>query len=178
MRRNRVWARGVAVALGLLAGGQALAESEPCLCDSENQRVVSDYSSCLLIRAEVGCSLSEVSKRLSEVSNQCGRPVTLLAWPLVTESCQGTACTVELQPGASERFNFAGMADKATSGPAEATYHVRVDGQDSPVTISAEVTCRERTSPPPEGCSSAPGSLAALGLLLLAGPVVRARRRG
>ncbi|MFP2925887.1 MXAN_0125 family MYXO-CTERM protein [Pyxidicoccus sp. 3LG] len=171
MRRIRSWARGVGAWLGLLglvSADGALAESQPCRCSTQNQRVVTDHA-CLIIRTSVGCSGE------SEVTNGCGKPVTLVAWPLRDESCQSTACTQELQPGHSAYFNFAERSRRSTNGFVEDAYTVRVDGQESPITISADVTCSTVTSPA-EGCASAPGTLAALGMLLLVLPVMRKRR--
>ncbi|MFP2905539.1 MXAN_0125 family MYXO-CTERM protein [Pyxidicoccus sp. 3LFB2] len=160
--------------LGLLSAGQALAESQPCGCSTDNQRVVSEYS-CLVIRTEAGCNNG--GSVGSAVRNSCSHPVTLVDWPLLRNaSCESSPCTVELEPFEEVYFDFAGMSEQATSGLAEDTYRIAVDGQESTVTVSTEVTCTTFTAPEEEGCSSAPGTLAALGLLLLVGPVARRRR--
>jgi hypothetical protein len=61
-------------------------------------------------------------------------------WPLLRNaSCESTPCTLELERFEEVYFDFAGMSEQATSGLAEDTFRVRVDGQESPITISAEV---------------------------------------
>lgn len=175
MRRMRLRARGVAVRLGLVAalgfGGVAAAESPPCTCTARNQRV--EFApSCLRIVTNWGCFTSMVR-------NDCGVPVTLVDWPIASDTCRSASCTVELQRREEAFFNFPDMQSRPESASMQASYRVKVgDGEEQPLTLFADIQCSTPTPEKDSGCAAAPGALAALGVLLLTVPVARWRRRG
>ncbi|ATB44569.1 MXAN_0125 family MYXO-CTERM protein [Corallococcus macrosporus] len=164
-RRVRAWL-GCASALVLGLSGSARAESVPCACTTSNQSVVSEVP-CLIFHASVSCGQSLVR-------NACEQTVTLVDWPL--SSCPHSVCTQALAPGEEVGFIF-GREEFETNRVAEQSHTVRMDGVDQPLTISAEVTCRDDPASSGMGCAAAPGALGAVGVALLAGAVMR-RRRG
>ncbi len=166
-RRIAAWL-GCAGVLSLGLSSPAWAESEPCPCSTSNQSVVSEVP-CLVIRTAYG------SCEHSNVRNGCDAAVTLVDWPLA--SCPEGVCSVELRPEQSANFVFTGGRTREERFHVQANT-VRRDGVEHQVTISAEVLCEAHILPPPkEGCSAAPGALAASGVLLLTGVLGRRRRR-
>lgn len=175
MRWMRLRARGWAAGLGLVAAlgfaGAAGAESEPCACTVHDQRVGPGVS-CVIVNLNAACPGSTVR-------NDCGVPVLLMDWPLKSERCQSTPCTVELQSFEEAVFSFYDPAIQGESTFTEASYQVKIgDAEPQTLTISGDVECRPLSfAEEPEGCAAAPGALAALGVLLLTVPVARWRRR-
>lgn len=163
-------ARGVAAWLGLgllgVAGG-AWGQQDPCRCSVLNPSVVSEHP-CLVI--DTGACGN------SRVTNTCTEAVTLVEWPLQACAPPLRSCSQELLPGASAAFDFLDRQPEGEVFVEEDEYVVEVHGQGRKLTVSAEVSCPP--APPREdagGCASAPGALAALGVLLASGPVVRRR---
>ncbi|MCP3102465.1 hypothetical protein LZ198_26685 [Myxococcus sp. K15C18031901] len=157
--------------LGAVVAPAARAESEPCDCVKENQSVRSE-TPCLLIFTYTGCATSSVR-------NTCAFPVTLEDWPLT--DCQDSRCSRLLEPRQEAAFYFGTPRDWSPRGKVEReerfdeeTFSVRVDGRLQSVTVTAEVTCLERTASK-SGCSSTAGGLAWPAVLALLG--LRARRR-
>ncbi len=173
MRGNRSLARGVAAWLGLgLLGvtGSAWGQSDPCRCSVLNPSVVSEHP-CLVINTGA-CGNSRVT-------NTCAEAVTLVEWPL--QACEPPLryCSRELRPGESAAFDFLGQEPEGDVFVEEDEYVVEVHGQGRPLTATADES--RPPAPPREeagGCAVGPGALAALGVLLWAGPVARGRRGG
>ena len=174
MRGIHLRTRGVVTGLGLLLGlcaGVAWANDAPCPCQATNRRVVSEVS-CLDVSLEQGCSISTVW-------NECDQPVTLVGWSIF--HCQTEPCVVELAPDEWKGFDYADLerpGGGSGDGFVEETFHVVMDGREYPLTLSADVDCRQRASSADGACAAAPGALVAAGLLWLVGPLLRGRRRG
>ncbi|MCY1018049.1 MXAN_0125 family MYXO-CTERM protein [Pyxidicoccus sp. MSG2] len=175
MRWMRLRARGLAAGLGLVAAlgfaGAAGAESPLCECTVQNQRV-EPADSCLIVDMGDYCGGSIVR-------NTCGVPVLLVDWPLRGGPCVSPTCTAELPPGQEARFNFYSNVIQGEHSTPKATYRVEIgDGAEQSLSVSADVNCRSLSFDERQpGCATAPGTLAALGVLLLTVPVARWRRR-
>ncbi|NMO19567.1 hypothetical protein HPC49_26770 [Pyxidicoccus fallax] len=135
-----------------------------------NQRV-EPAQQCLII-------MVTGSEGLGTVRNKCDAPVTLVDWPIRNDTCQSGVCTEELRPWHEVYFRFADLEGRSEGGSVQDTYQVRFGEEEAQrITVSADVRCFSSKTGEDTGCASAPGALAALGVLLMAGPIVR-RRRG
>lgn len=175
MRGMRLGVSGMAALLGgvglLGFSSAAWATSPPCGCSVQNARV-EPADSCLRVTPASDCSATRVS-------NDCGARVTLVDWPLADGPCSGTNCAAELAPGTQSSFYFADVLRRGESTSTQDAYRVKVgDGEEQTLTVFADIVCPPVIPMEDEGCASAPGALAALGVMLLAVPVVRRRRGG
>ncbi|WP_164010882.1 MXAN_0125 family MYXO-CTERM protein [Pyxidicoccus trucidator] len=173
MRRMCLQARGVAAWLGFVGvlgfSGAAWAK-EPLGCFVQNPRL-SPADSCLTVT-------SSENRQAVLVGNNCDVPVTLTEVPLQDDACRLTGCTAQLESGQQAFFSYSEVQRLSQDVSMQDSYRVKIgDGEEQTLTLFADIRCSTFPSDD-EGCAAAPGALAALGVMLLAVPVVRRRRRG